>query len=254
MDLITVEVDGAAATPAQLETLAFAPFGHFTAMQVRDGRVRGLDLHLARLAQADDELFGAKVDGERVRALIRHALGDLADASVRVLNFGDQPGDPVTTVVTVRPPFIAPVTTSLLPVDYSRTVAHLKRTNDFGQAYWGRRAARAGFGDALLVTPGGAVAEAGIANVGFWDGAAIVWPEAPMLRGITLQVVQPRLALPQHHQVIRLAQLTDFPSAFVTNSRGIAAVTRIGDHEYAVDAELMRELHRAYESAPADLI
>ncbi|MEV0274493.1 aminotransferase class IV [Hamadaea sp. NPDC050747] len=254
MDLITVEIDGAAPTPAQLQTLALAPYGHFTAMQVRDGRVRGLELHLDRLTQANAEMFDAGLDGDHVRALIRHALGDLADASVRVLIFGEQPGDPVTTVVTVRPPFHSPATTSLLPVDYSRTVAHLKRTNDFGQAYWGRHAARAGFGDALLVTPGGAVAEAGIANVGFWDGARIVWPEAPMLRGITLQVVQPRLAPPQLHQVIRLTQCTDFTSAFVTNSRGISAVTRIGDHEYAVDAELMRELHRAYESAPADPI
>ncbi|NUR73174.1 MAG: class IV aminotransferase [Hamadaea sp.] len=251
MDLITVEIDGAAPTPAQLEQLAFAPFGHFTAMQVRDGRVRGLDLHLARLAQANAEMFGADLDGERVRELIRHALGELTDASVRVLVFGEEP---ITTVVTVRPPFFSPETTSLLPVDYSRTVPHLKRTNDFGQAYWGRHAAGAGFGDALLVTPGGAVAEAGIANVGFWDGARIVWPEAPMLRGITLQVVQPRLALPQHHQLVRLTQLAEFTGAFVTNSRGISAVTRIGDHEYAVNDDLMRELHRAYGSASAEPI
>jgi len=254
MELLNVEVDGARPTPGQLEQLAFAPYGHFTAMQVRAGRVRGLDLHLARLAQADQELFAAGLDGDRIRALIRHALGEITDASVRVLSYGDTPGDPVSTVVTVRPPATKAPTISLLPVDYYRTVAHIKRTSDFGQAYWGRHADRAGFGDALLTTPDGVVAEAAIANVGFFDGTAIVWPEAPLLRGITLQLVQSRLELPQKHQVVRLAQLTDFAGAFVTNSQGIAAVTRIGDRTYAVDAGLMDALTRAYEAAPAELI
>jgi hypothetical protein len=44
-----IQRNGKTATREALAPLAFAGHAHFTAMQVRDGRVRGLDLHLARL-------------------------------------------------------------------------------------------------------------------------------------------------------------------------------------------------------------
>ncbi|EWC62784.1 Aminodeoxychorismate lyase [Actinokineospora spheciospongiae] len=50
--------NGRLAEAADLAPLAFAGFAHFTAMQVHDRRVRGLDLHLTRLREASDELFG----------------------------------------------------------------------------------------------------------------------------------------------------------------------------------------------------
>ena len=51
------QINGVAATSDALAALAFAGHAHFTAMQVRDGHVRGLDLHLARLRDAS-ALFG----------------------------------------------------------------------------------------------------------------------------------------------------------------------------------------------------
>src|ERR1700739_3822058 len=53
-------------------------------MQVRDGRTRGLDLHLARLDAAHRDIYGKSLDGNLVRARIRHALDGQPDASVRV--------------------------------------------------------------------------------------------------------------------------------------------------------------------------
>ena len=41
-----VEVDGAVPTVEVLAGLVRRGYGHFTAMQVRDGGTRGLDLHL----------------------------------------------------------------------------------------------------------------------------------------------------------------------------------------------------------------
>ena len=51
-DSFAVQLDGQAATQADLAPLAFAGYAHFTALQVRGHRVRGLDLHLRRLRTA----------------------------------------------------------------------------------------------------------------------------------------------------------------------------------------------------------
>jgi hypothetical protein len=52
-----IEINGRAATAEQLHFRALADYGHFTGMEVRKGRVRGLDLHLARLDAGTRELF-----------------------------------------------------------------------------------------------------------------------------------------------------------------------------------------------------
>src|SRR3546814_1351768 len=60
--------------------------GHFTTMQVRDGPVRGLDLHLARLREATAELFDVAFDDARATGGLRQAL-DIAgsgDCTARV--------------------------------------------------------------------------------------------------------------------------------------------------------------------------
>ncbi|MEU5581160.1 aminotransferase class IV [Streptomyces huasconensis] len=78
-----IEVDGRPATAENLLWPALNHPGHFTAMQVRGGKVRGIGHHLARLDAATRELFGHELDGERVRALIRHILrGDPGIPSV----------------------------------------------------------------------------------------------------------------------------------------------------------------------------
>ncbi len=68
-----IEIEGHAATVESLWSAVGRGYGHFTAMQVRDRKVRGADLHLARLKEGSLALFGAGLDGERVRELIRHA-------------------------------------------------------------------------------------------------------------------------------------------------------------------------------------
>jgi branched-subunit amino acid aminotransferase/4-amino-4-deoxychorismate lyase len=69
-------IDGQPATAAELADLAFAGHAHFTAMQVRSGRLRGLDLHLRRLRQASLELFGQALSDEQILAQLRAALAN----------------------------------------------------------------------------------------------------------------------------------------------------------------------------------
>ncbi len=79
-----IEIDGQAPTVENLQVPALVNYGHYTSMQVRDRGARGLELHLARVQEATQELYGGELDAELVRDRIRHALGDdIANASAR---------------------------------------------------------------------------------------------------------------------------------------------------------------------------
>src|SRR6185369_13702083 len=97
-----IEVDGREPDRDQLAGLVLSGYGHFTAMQVRNQAVQGLPLHIGRLSTANRELFGEALDGDHIRSLIRHALGEIADASVRVLVQSPDPTRPPTLTVVVR--------------------------------------------------------------------------------------------------------------------------------------------------------
>ncbi|MGW2279329.1 aminotransferase class IV family protein [Streptomyces sp. NPDC001770] len=253
-----VEFDGRPATPDDLRIPAFSGYGHFTAFQVRDGRVRGWDLHLNRLRAANQELFGLDLEAEPLRELVRKALSgaDAQDASVRVHGFLPPGATRTVLMVTVAPPATPPgKPLSLLSVAYARELPHLKRPGDFSQTYYGRLAVRSGYDQALLTAPGGVVTEGSITNIGFWDGDRVVWPDAPALIGITMALLEEGLALtgaPSTRRPVTLDGLGDFRAAFVTNSQGIVPVHRIDDRSFPVDAELMELLERVYGDAPAD--
>jgi hypothetical protein len=80
---VRVEIHGKRVSAEALWATA-SELGHFTAMQIRGGKTRGLTLHLDRLEAANRELFGAALDRYRVRQFIRQALGDADEASLRV--------------------------------------------------------------------------------------------------------------------------------------------------------------------------
>ena len=252
-----IEINGVSPTAELLRAVADSSYGHFTAMQVRGRRVRGLELHLARLAAANREVFGAALDTGAVCDHIRHALGgDTPDASVRVyvLELLDRP----SVMVTVRPPGgMREGPWKLQPVPYQRPVAHIKHASDFGQGYYQRLAHRNGFDEALLTGPGGVISEGSSTNIGFSDGAAVTWPDAPALAGITMQLLSrqlPGVGLTSRRERVTVADVSRFAAAFVTNARGIAAVRQIGDRAVPVDARLMKTLADAYESAGWDAL
>ncbi len=252
-----IEIDGLGASPEQLRAAALDSYGHFTAMQVRNRRVRGLDLHMARLDSANRELFGAGLAPAEVRALIRHALGDdIRDASVRV--YVRELQDRASVMVTVRPPGGMPSAPwRLQSVPYQRSLAHIKHLADFGQGYYQRLARRNGFDEALMTGPDAVISEGTITNIGFYDGSGIVWPAAPALQGITMQLLDltlPGAGLPARRAVVHVPDIGSFSAVFVTNARGVAPVGRIDDHCLPRDAGLMRTLTELYESAPWDRI
>jgi branched-subunit amino acid aminotransferase/4-amino-4-deoxychorismate lyase len=223
---VRIETDGRPATAAEL----FSTYGHFTAMQVRDGGVQGLSNHLDRLDAAHRELFGRRLPGERVRDLVRHALASTADAagtadaSVRVLL-----RDAERISVSVTEPHDPPaVPQRLRSVQYLRPFPHLKHLGSFAQLEWARRVRLDGYDDALLTAPDGALAESSIANIGFLrDDGAVVWPEAPQLHGIAMQLVE--ATTPSARHVVRRDDVAAFAGAFLVNSIGVVAVASIDD-------------------------
>jgi branched-subunit amino acid aminotransferase/4-amino-4-deoxychorismate lyase len=254
-DLPRLEIDGARASAEQLRAVVLSSYGHFTAMQVRGRKVRGLDLHLARLDTANRELFGAGLNAAVVRENIRHALADdVDDASVRVTVIESARAPAI--IVTVRPPGRMQEGTngawSLQSAPYQRTLPHIKRASDFGQAYYQRLAHASGFDEALLTGPGGVISEGSITNIGFFDGTQISWPSAPFLHGITMQLIERGLTgqgLRAHRAEVRMSDLGSFAGAFVTNSRGIAPVCRVDDRDLPASPELITTLRAVYDSA-----
>jgi branched-subunit amino acid aminotransferase/4-amino-4-deoxychorismate lyase len=256
--VLRIEIDGSAATGDQLQHLALSSYGHFTAMQVRGGRVQGLDRHLTRLAAANWEMFDAELDGARVRDHIRHALDDIVDASVRTMVVLSAANTPMV-LVTVRPPAGVPSRPHrLLSVPYQRPLPHIKQIGGgFGQVYHRRVAERAGYTEALLTGPDGMIIEGGITNVAFFDGTEVIWPDAPALLGIAMQLLEANLAeggIPTQRRPVSLADLRSFAAVFVTSSRGIAPVAAVDDLTIPVDPDLMKAVSEVYDAVPWDVI
>lgn len=253
------EINGRPATADDLSDLAFAGYGHFTSMQIRDYRVRGLDLHLERLRQSSIELFGQEVGDERVRAYLRHVVrpgpGDL---SVQINVFSSD-GDATLAGRPVQPDVLIrtgpPVEVEGAPIRattarFERFLPHIKNVATMGLTSHWREAKRAGFDDVLFVDGEGFIAEGSIWNVVFLDGDGLVWPDAPALPGITMQLVQaglPRLHLPFQARPVHVSELSSFQAAALMNSWTPAQpLSSVDDVVFPDHRELVETLRRAY--------
>ena len=242
---------------------ALAQAGHFTTFQVRNGAVRGLDLHFARLDDATRAMFGRGLDLAGLRARIRDAIsGEPAQAcTVRVVVAGghqarqradagafDAPPPPRIEVEAPREPDASPL--RLQSRHLLRAVPQLKHLAIGPQLEARRRAQAEGFDDALLVGEDGLVAEGSFWNVGFGARAAITWPRAAALRGVTERLLQARLAaagVVQRVVPVRLDALEEFAFAFAANSRGLQAVASIDGHRFPGEPGLCAALQAAFE-------
>ena len=187
-DYLAIEVNGREADEEAVSLLEHEGWGHFTAMQVRGGRTRGLDLHLSRLEAAHREVYGRALGGEEVRACIRHALGGQLDASVRVYGYW------AGLIVTVREPRDMPRRPhSMMALHFQRPLARLKHVGSWGQGRLREVALAAGFDDGLLVDEAGRISEGTITNVGFWRDGTVIWPDGPKLQGITMLLLRRQL-------------------------------------------------------------
>ena len=223
-------VDGEPVSEGDLTYLALANYGAYTSFRVERGGVRGLDLHLARLEASALELFGEAVGESRLRELMRAAVEGKGDCWLRVSLFSPEvwprtPGWTGRPKVMIGafppPPPLAEKGLRLQVQTYGRDVAHLKHTANFGLIRARRLARAAGFDDALFADGNGRISEGSLWNIGFVSGDEVIWPEAPMLTGVTLTLLQRGLAasgVPSRIEPVRLEDLPSFDGAFICNS------------------------------------
>jgi 4-amino-4-deoxychorismate lyase len=258
-----VEVNGAPASAEDLRHLVQTNYGHFSAMRVENGGVRGLDLHLARVEAATLELFGSALDRERVRSCLRHAIaGSSAPLALRVNIFSralnrDRLVEPVEAdiLVTILPASRAPAPPlRVKSFAFTRTLPHVKHVGTFALFHYRRMAQLDGFDDAVFIDAAGNVEEGSIWNIGFHDGSGIVWPDAPHLTGVSMQLLQAGLA---HHgvsgamQSVALRDLRRFRAAFFTNSSvPVRMISCIDGIDFEVDAALESSLREYHDSNP----
>ena len=264
--MVKLFIDGSPATEADLRHQALVNYGAYTSFRVESGGVRGLGLHLARLERAAVELFGQAVGYGRLRALMRSALGPRQEAWLRVSLFSDAlsnrdptaEGAPRVMIGVFDPPSALAGAVRLQLQTYEREAPHLKHVATFGLLRARRAAKAAGFDDALFVGRDGRISEGSLWNIGFLSGDTIVWPEAPMLAGVTQALLSEGLrarGVAQTTRPVTVADLSHSTAAFLCNSATPAAsIIAIGDRTFEPDPALIDRLTRAWLSQPLQTI
>ena len=255
MDIL---IDGLPASPDDLAHQALVNYGAYTSFRVEHGAVRGLDLHLARLDQAAVELFGESPGEAQFRRLMAVAVEGRDKAWLRVSLFSPEIGHrnpsfvgrpKVMTVVSPPPPPLA-TQMRVTTVPHVRETPHLKHVATFGQTRVRRAARAAGFDDALFVDDQGHVSEGVTWNIGFIQGDRIVWPQAPMLAGVTQVLIARGLAglgLSSQTRPVHVSEIAGFDGAFLCNSATPACpITAIDDTVFAVDPTLLTAIETAW--------
>jgi branched-subunit amino acid aminotransferase/4-amino-4-deoxychorismate lyase len=256
--------------PAQVDDLRVpiaTNYGHFTAMRVANGCVRGLDRHLQRLDASTRVLFGHPLDGDVVRDWLRNTIdGDNAELSVRINVFSraynrDRPADaakPDVLIAVTNAPIASTRPLRVKSFPYERDVPQVKHVGTFALFHHRRLAQQAGFDDALFVDRNEKVSEGSIWNVAFFDGKRVVWPNARQLEGVSKQLLKRGLSQRGIESVdadVPLSRIADFRAAFFTNSgQPVRFIARIDDIEFPDDAELGALLTACYDSNPPQRI
>lgn len=257
-------INGRLATIEQLTPLAFTGFAHFTAMQIRDRKIKGLDLHLARLHAASMEFFGKVIPDEQLKLYIKTAIDNgPKDQSLTATIFSrsgeftvdSMHAEPEIFIRTGAPSNGPNGPLKLAAINHERPLARIKHVGEVGKTYYLHQAVRKGFDDAAFVDRHGRLSEATIWNLVFWDGETVIWPKAEILNGTMMSIVKrqlEQLGIPQAHEEVTLTRLDDLSGAAVMNSwtPGVS-VSTIASKVIREAKPFMELLHQAYEAEPA---
>jgi branched-subunit amino acid aminotransferase/4-amino-4-deoxychorismate lyase len=260
-----MELDGVAPTLDQVKILALTNYGHFTSMRVEDGRVRGLSLHMQRLARDCRVLFNVELDIEMVRSYIRRAVGEEMPTQVARVTIYDPALDlgtigsaahPHVLVTTRSAPQATPPPLRLQAAAYQREMPTTKHVGLFGAMQRRRAAQRDGFDDVLFLNPDGTISELATSNIGFVRGDCVIWPKAAYLWGVTMALLHQVRDEPILTKAITLSDLGGMDAAFATNAAtGVRPVESVDStHWESSKHPMLKELREQYTDIPAEAI
>lgn len=257
------ELNGKPVTIDELQSLALTNYGHFTSMRMEDGTIRGLSLHLDRLVRDCRIVFGVELDREQTLNYIRKAAEGVAGvAGLRVTIFDPaidmgRPSDARDPhiLVNLRPAgAMPPPPLTAKTFAFTRDSAAVKHIGLHSQLRVRRDAQLAGFDDAVFLEPDGRVSEGGTWNLGFVDhDGIVVWPDAPVLPGTTMLLLQ-SLGIPKQITApVHIADVPKMAAAFATNTTiGVRSVSALDDVQFPQNHPVLDALREGYAGIPGD--
>jgi branched-subunit amino acid aminotransferase/4-amino-4-deoxychorismate lyase len=260
-----VRINGKPADTADLASLALYGYGSFTSLIVNAGRVRGLGLHMERLRHDSMALFGAAVAEQDVRHWLREDTAAAAGpVSARVtlfqrhFNMARPVDGPPDVLITTRPaPAAPPAPIRVATTRFVRDEPQVKHTGLFAQLHHRRAAQTRGFDDVLFLDTDNRVSEGATWNIAFATSSGeIVWPQAGVLPGVTMRLLQ--TALPEHGFTTKTTPVTEaetkaFPHVFATNAvTGIRTITAINNQDFTPNPQLEDALRACWTSVPTE--
>jgi branched-subunit amino acid aminotransferase/4-amino-4-deoxychorismate lyase len=257
-------LNGSPVGDEDLKTLALVNYGHFTSMRVEDDcTVRGLQLHLQRLVRDCHAVFGADLDPEMIRTLVRQAVdGVKLPITVRVTVFDADlemghtgaKADP-DILVTTRPAATLPLPAlKVATAAFTRELPQIKHCGLMPSLFHRRAAQLAGFDDALFVNADGYISEGVTWNIGFIDAEQVVWPTGDVLPGVTAALVMSSYG-PSVQARVNIGELHGMQAAFATNvSMGVRPIASIDGRTFDTDHPLLQELAERFMAIAGDPI
>ncbi|MBC9928884.1 aminotransferase class IV [Chitinophaga qingshengii] len=264
-NLFVQELNGRSLTTADMPAMMALQYGHFTAMQVRRRQVKGLRLHLERLAQSSDRLFGCHLPEQQITGYLHRMVQADESCSLRLNIFTTAFQQPVIreedlqVLITKTPP--AEPTARPLKVKsarFKRLLPEIKYSGIMsGILAYRRKAVDEGFDDVLYTNEHQHISEGAIWNIGFYDGQTIVLPASPALPGIMIRLLSESLwnnGVSVIHRNISLSQLYEYKNAFYTNSiHHQGMIAQINEHVFDNSHDTLSGiLQRAYDAVPWD--
>lgn len=261
------QLNGRAVTLTDLPVLGSVQFGHFTSMQVRNNQVLGLKLHLQRLKESSERLFGCHLPEDKILECLRSILLNQEPCSIRINIFTQAFHEPVIReddlhILITRSAPLAPVTKSIkvMTAHFERLLPEIKYAGIIsGILAFAKPVRAAGFDDVLYVDAHQNISEGSVWNIGFYDGSKIILPKTPALPGIAMQALTAQCKLSGVevvHEIVNLSNINKFSGAFFTNSINSGGIiVQINNHVFEDDQRLLQQsLADIYAAIPRDSI
>lgn len=142
----------------------------------------------------------------------------------------------------------------LMLAEHERSIPEIKHVGESSKTLLLREAVAQGFDDAAFMDRHGRIGEATIWNLAFWDGERVIWPEADILPGVTMRILQRqlrRVGVAQKHATITVDTLKGYQGAALMNSwtPGVE-VHEIGNVAFPATPDFLRHLQAAYANEP----